>query len=148
MGLNRSPMKRGTSTLKQKSPLKQGAPLRAKSAMKAGSTKKAPAAKSSLKTRQRAVSPDEKILWSQLAELGCVACMKDGRFNPHVSIHHIAGRTAPGCHLQVLALCGPHHQDDGSGAIAVHPWKARFEHRYGSQTDLLAECLALLSHHT
>ncbi len=149
MGLTRSPMKRGTSTLKTKSPLKQGAPLRAKAPMKAGSTKKAPATKSTLKTRQRAVTADEKILWSQLAALGCCACMKDGRYNPHVSIHHIDGRTKEGCHKLVLPLCAPHHQQDDTdpaSRVAVHPWVNRFERRYGSQTDLLAECMALLSH--
>ena len=106
--------------------------------------KLAPAKKSALKTKQRAVTPDEKAVWSKLAEMGCIACMKDGFYNPHVSIHHVDGRTKPGCHMLVLPLCGPHHQDDGSGALAVHPWKARFEKRYGNQMDLVAECMKLI----
>lgn len=106
--------------------------------------KKAPAKRSTLKTKQRAVTPLENAMWDRLAGLGCIACMKDGRYNPHVSIHHVDGRTKPGCHLLVLPLCGPHHQDDGSGALAVHPWKARFEKRYGQQLDLVNECMALL----
>lgn len=106
--------------------------------------KKAPAKRATLKTKQRAVSPAEKALWDRLAGLGCIACMKDGRYNPHVSIHHVDGRTKPGCHLLVLPLCGPHHQDDGSGAVAVHPWKARFEKLYGRQLDLVNECMSLL----
>ena len=106
--------------------------------------KSAPAKKATLKTKQRAVTPDEKAVWSKLAELGCIACMKDGFYNPHVSIHHVDGRTKPGCHMLVLPLCGPHHQDDGSGALAVHPWKARFEKRYGNQMDLVAECMKLI----
>lgn len=106
--------------------------------------RKAPARKASMKTKQRAVAPAEKVLWDRLATLGCIACMKDGRYNPHVSIHHVDGRTKPGCHQLVLPLCAPHHQDDGSGALAVHPWKARFEKRYGSQLDLVAECMEML----
>ena len=106
--------------------------------------KKAPAKRSTLKTRERTRTPAEVKLHDQLAALGCIACMKDGRYNPHVSIHHVDGRTKPGCHLLVLPLCGPHHQDDGSGAVAVHPWKARFEKRYGQQLDLVNECMALL----
>lgn len=106
--------------------------------------KSAPAKKATLKTKQRAVTPDEKVVWSKLAEMGCIACMKDGYYNPHVSIHHVDGRTKPGCHMLVLPLCGPHHQDDGSGALAVHPWKARFEKRYGNQMDLVAECMKLI----
>jgi hypothetical protein len=97
-----------------------------------------------MKTRQRAVSVYDKALWDRLAALGCVACMKDGRFNPHVSIHHVDGRTKPDCHSKVLPLCGSHHQDDGSGAVAVHPWKARFEKLYGTQEELMAECARML----
>lgn len=88
----------------------------------------------------------ELDLWDALAELGCIACHKDGRFNPHVSIHHIDGRTKPGAHRKVLPLCAGHHQD-GTGApglIAVHPYKARFEERYGKQTELLDDCLQRL----
>lgn len=97
-----------------------------------------------LKSSQRAVSADEKAYWSRLAsEVGCVACMRDGNFNPHVSIHHIDGRTKPGCHMRVLPLCAGHHQD-GTGEdktlVAVHPWKARFEARYGPQGELQLRC--------
>lgn len=97
-----------------------------------------------LKTRQLAVTATEKAIWSKLAEMGCIACMKDGFYNPHVSIHHVDGRTNPGCHMLVLPLCGPHHQEDGSGALAVHPWKARFEQRYGAQLDLVKQCMAMI----
>src|SRR5690606_14861838 len=81
---------------------------------------------------------------TRLASLGCVACRAHGRLNTWVSIHHIDGRTKPDAHWLVLALCSSHHQDDGSGAIAVHPWKARFEAEYGKQRDLLRECIAAL----
>ena len=64
-----------------------------------------------------------------------------------VSIHHIDGRTKPGAHRKVLPLCAGHHQD-GTGndksRIAVHPYKRRFEARYGSQMELKALCDALL----
>jgi hypothetical protein len=74
------------------------------------------------------------------ALVGCIACHLDGRPTDYVSIHHIDGRTKPGCHRLVLPLCAGHHQD-GTGndkeLIAVHPFKARFEARYGSQLHLL-----------
>lgn len=38
----------------------------------------------------------ERELWSRLAQLGCIACRKDGFFTSLVSIHHIDGRTKPG----------------------------------------------------
>jgi hypothetical protein len=88
----------------------------------------------------------DKQLWDALAQLGCIACRKHGIHNPHVSIHHIDGRTKPGAHKRVLPLCAGHHQDGTGGhwMTAVHPWKARFENIYGKQADLLAECMDLI----
>lgn len=92
-------------------------------------------------------SKREKALWDRMAQYGCVACRKDGIINRHVSIHHIDGRTKPGAHEKVLPLCAGHHQD-GTGApglVAVHPYKARFEAKYGRQEDLLAELMGKLT---
>ncbi|MFU7349594.1 Ref family recombination enhancement nuclease [Pseudomonas paraeruginosa] len=90
----------------------------------------------------------EKRIHDRMAsEIGCIACRKDGIRNMHVSIHHIDGRTKPGAHLRVLPLCSGHHQD-GTGApglIAVHPWKRRFEEKYGTQLELLEECMEILA---
>ena len=127
--------------LKRKKPLAR-TPFRTKTA-----AKEPRPARKSLKSKQLAVTAEEKELWDRLAGLGCIACMKDGYFNPHVSIHHIDGRTKPGCHKLVLPLCAGHHQD-GTGApglIAVHPWKARFEKNYGTQLELLANCMELIA---
>lgn len=89
----------------------------------------------------------EKRFHDQLASLGCIACFLDGNYSPEVSIHHIEGRTRPGAHMKVLPLCASHHQE-GTGnipdAIAVHPWKARFEKKYGSQDELLVLCHELI----
>lgn len=89
----------------------------------------------------------EKALWDRMAAYGCVACRKDGVINTQVSIHHIDGRTKPGAHQRVLPLCAGHHQDGTGqpGLIAVHPWKARFEARYGKQSDLLAELMEAIA---
>jgi hypothetical protein len=90
----------------------------------------------------------EKAFWDRLAsQVGCIACYLDGIRNFMVSIHHIVGRTAPGCHRKVLPLCGPHHQHDDTdpaGRIGVHPYKARFEAKYGTQEALLAMCEEML----
>lgn len=107
---------------------------------------KAPAArKTGLRSRQRAVTPEEKAYWERLAgEIGCIACRVAGlATSDYVSIHHIDGRTKPGCHLNVLPLCAGHHQQ-GTGAdkslVAVHPNKARFEQLYGTQAALRELC--------
>ena len=74
--------------------------------------------------------------------IGCIACQKDGRFNPVVSIHHVDGRTKPDAHWLVLPLCAGHHQHGygAPGLIAVHPFKARFELAYGKQETLIRDC--------
>jgi hypothetical protein len=93
-------------------------------------------------------SKKEREFWSRLAgEIGCVACRMDGKVNPFVLIHHIRGRTQKGAHMDVLPLCAGHHQD-GTGndksLIAVHPYKARFEAKYGTQLELLEEAKKML----
>ena len=89
----------------------------------------------------------EKSLQDRIAQLGCIACLKDGVFNDQVSIHHIDGRTNPEAHTQVLPLCAGHHQDGTgyAGLIAVHPWKKRFEQRYGGQYALLDEVMRMIN---
>lgn len=82
----------------------------------------------------------ELAYWDRVATLGCIACRIDGRYNPVVSIHHCDGRTKPGAHKKVLPLCAGHHQN-GTGndktMIAIHPFKRRFENRYGTQEQLM-----------
>lgn len=88
----------------------------------------------------------EKEYHNQVAGLGCIACLLDGGYNPLVSIHHTDGRTKPGCQRKVLPLCAGHHQN-GTGndktMIAVHPFKARFEGRYGRQEALVELVLSM-----
>lgn len=102
-----------------------------------------------MKSHQRTPTRLEKLLWTRMAEtVGCIACHLDGRVNLFVSIHHIDGRTKPGCHGKVLPLCAGHHQDatgDDKTLLAVHPDKARFEARYGPQMGLLARVHQLLA---
>jgi hypothetical protein len=86
----------------------------------------------------------EKLYWDRLAEIGCIACLHDGKHNTHVSIHHCAGRTKNGSHMFVLPLCAEHHQTGGEDAPAIHPWKTRFQARYGTQAQLSAECNHIL----
>ena len=90
----------------------------------------------------------EEKLWDDLArKVGCIACLVEfGIVNTYVSIHHIDGRTKKGAHSKVLPLCAGHHQD-GTGEVdlvAVHPFKTRFENKFGKQEDLLKKCLDIL----
>ncbi|MCR3806645.1 Ref family recombination enhancement nuclease [Pseudomonas aeruginosa] len=81
-------------------------------------------------------------LHDRIAQLGCICCRIEGRFNPVVSIHHCKGRTKPGCHRDVLPLCGPHHQKIEPGVLAIHGDKPSWESRYGKQIDLVVQLMA------
>ena len=88
----------------------------------------------------------QRAFWTHLCTLGCIACRLDGRRNTVATIHHVDGRTKPWAHWLVLPLCAGHHQD-GTGArglIAVHPFTARFESKYGKQRLLLGRALDML----
>ncbi|MFZ3286577.1 MAG: Ref family recombination enhancement nuclease [Telluria sp.] len=144
-------------TLSRKAPLKPGTGfLRSHTRMKSASldriaTKEAAgAAKVRMKSRGlkgRPPTADEQRFMDAMGALGCRACAKDGIENAHISLHHIDGRTKPGAHFLVISLCGPHHQQDDTdpmGRISVHGYKARFEAKYGTQYELLAEAKARL----
>ncbi|MFC3457225.1 Ref family recombination enhancement nuclease [Massilia haematophila] len=95
----------------------------------------------------RPPTAEEKRFMDQMGALPCIACLKDGWLIHTVSLHHIDGRTKPGAHFLVLPLCAPHHQQDDTDPrqrISLHGRKATFQARYGTERELLAECLAEL----
>lgn len=49
-------------------------------------------------------------------------------------------------HLHSLPLCDPGHHQQGQqlGLVSRHPWKAKFEQRYGTEEELLARLRAEL----
>ena len=78
----------------------------------------------------------EKAHMAAVAALGCVVCWREmGVYSP-AGIHHTAGKTRRGAHMQVLPLCSVHHQTGGWGT-AFHAGKAEWEQRHGSQMALL-----------
>ncbi len=104
---------------------------------------------------RRIMSIQTKSYHRRVAALGCVACMLEGWDSTSpVSVHHVEGRVGKNANYKILPLCGHHHQGTregwDSGIISVHPYKSRFEERYGNQKHLLMlvdELLAGLNHH-
>lgn len=72
-----------------------------------------------------------------IVSYGCVACRIDGGGIVAPQVHHMLRGGRRIGHLFTLPLCPGHHQDDGSGLVARHPWKVRFESKYGTEAFLL-----------
>jgi len=85
---------------------------------------------------------------NRVAQIGCIVCLNNGIENYEVSIHHIDGRTRPEAHRKVLPLCHRHHQlqdnETSKRWYTLHANKAEFERNYGSQYDLLNQCMELI----
>lgn len=65
----------------------------------------------------------ERRIANALGALPCIACYMHGVISNEVSLHHIAGRTAPGCHKKQLPLCRWHHQHAAPAEVrAKYPW--------------------------
>jgi hypothetical protein len=77
---------------------------------------------------------------ARIADLGCIACRKEGNYRP-AAVHHIVQGGRRLGHMFTLPLCDPGHHQNGAqfGMVSVHPFKARFEAMYGAQIELLKE---------
>lgn len=82
----------------------------------------------------------EKRYMSKVASLGCIVpdCNLDA------NIHHIRegqGTAMRASNYLIIPLCKEHHQ----GAFSIHNSKREFESVYGSELDLLAQTIGLVS---
>lgn len=82
----------------------------------------------------------EKKWLDAITNYGCVACHIDGHPPRPTAVHHILRGGRRIGHLFSIGLCDPGHHQGGAefGLISRHPYKARFEARYGTELDLLA----------
>ncbi|WP_342343257.1 Ref family recombination enhancement nuclease [Escherichia coli] len=80
--------------------------------------------KSAVKIKSRGLkgrtpTAEERRIANALGALPCIACYMHGVISNEVSLHHIAGRTAPGCHKKQLPLCRWHHQHAAPAEVGV-----------------------------
>lgn len=81
----------------------------------------------------------------KLRDLGCIVCLNVHYVFTEPAIHHIDGKTKPGCHDLTIPLCGKHHQikcnEKISGRkvwISLHgDGRKAFAERYGTELELL-----------
>jgi len=163
--LTRSPLKPG-KPLQRKTPMRQTGFSRASSKTPAAGAGMLRVAAVQAKARDREAKPaklvkpmksrgmkgrpptaEEARFMDKMGKLPCIACLKDGWTSHTISLHHIDGRTKPGAHFLVLPLCGPHHQQDDTDPrqrVSLHGHKKPFLARYGTERELLAECMAMI----
>lgn len=96
------------------------------------------------KPGKRAPTTAEREWMANIVAYGCVACRMDGFGVVPPAVHHILRGGRRIGHLFTLPLCDPGHHQGGSsrGMVSRHPWKARFEQRYGSEDFLLRKLQA------
>lgn len=88
---------------------------------------------------KRAPTKAEREWMDAIVEHGCICCVLDGHAPRPTAVHHILRGGQRIGHLFTLPLCQPGHHMDGAGIglISRHPWKAKFEEKYGSEMNLL-----------
>ncbi len=129
--MKRTPMK------PRQQPLQRTAVLRTASA---SSTKKAaPAPRARLKPKKVAPTAEESRWMAAIADLGCCVCMKFHQVHTPAAVHHIVEGSRRLGHFYTIPLCDPgHHQNSNLvEKISRHPYKARFEKKYGTEYELL-----------
>ncbi|MEC6832978.1 Ref family recombination enhancement nuclease [Photobacterium toruni] len=98
----------------------------------------------------------ERDVMNKIGSLSCICCLKQGRDNPVISLHHLDGRTKENAHCLVLPLCAGHHDTPVSNDVLMQypdmvPYhakgslggKAAWRKIHGNEYDLLAECYEL-----
>lgn len=85
---------------------------------------------------------------AEIVEWGCVACRLDGNAPRPTAVHHILRGGRRIGHLFTIGLCDPGHHQNGAalGLVSRHPYKARFEARYGSELELLGRLKVALGY--
>lgn len=93
---------------------------------------------------KRAPTAEERRWLDAIVAYGCVACRMDGYGVVAPAVHHILRGGVRMGHLFTIPLCDPgHHQSGGPmGMVSRHPWKARFEAKYGNEDFLLRKIKA------
>lgn len=80
----------------------------------------------------------EREWMTKAARVGCLACRQEGHYS-QATLHHITSGFRRMGHLFTIPLCHWHHQIGDDERPSVHGAKKRFEAKYGTQLELLAE---------
>lgn len=83
--------------------------------------------------------------YDAVAQIGCLACLKDGVPNVPACLHHPYGRKR-GHDREVIPLCYGHHQSGNHELpLSVHGNKKEFVEMYGTEAELLFEVMEIVN---
>jgi len=101
-----------------------------------------PVVKEAVKAKpgKHAPTAEERAWMDAIVAHGCICCILDGQEPRPTAVHHILRGGQRIGHLFTLPLCQPGHHMDGApiGMVSRHPWRIRFEEKYGTELELLA----------
>jgi hypothetical protein len=80
---------------------------------------------------------EERAHMDAAAATGCIICRLYWHVYSPAEIHHIDGKTKPGCHFNILPLCARHHRISGKGYVSRADGKKAFEEAYMPEEDLV-----------
>jgi hypothetical protein len=92
------------------------------------------------------MTKDEARFQDQVRQLGCIACRQMGIAGSPCDIHHILSGGRRMGEMFVLGLCPRHHRSgaDNHAWVSRHPWRVKFEKRYGTEMSLLEKTRELV----
>lgn len=87
----------------------------------------------------RTPTAEEDAYMKKVASIGCIICLLYLHVESPAEIHHVEGKTDPGCHFLILPLCMKHHRAEGpsKGYVSRADGKKSFEAAYMSEHDLI-----------
>ncbi|MDY3572333.1 Ref family recombination enhancement nuclease [Enterobacter hormaechei] len=77
----------------------------------------------------------------RVAALRCIVCRNLSLGETPAEIHHCnsgTGTAVRASHFRVIPLCHTHHRTGGYG-VAIHAGRRRWEEKYGTEAQLLAQ---------
>jgi hypothetical protein len=88
-----------------------------------------------------------KDWFNALSDMGCIVCLNEHGVVSQPDIHHLTSGSKRIGDLHTIPLCPTHHRFgiNNSFAVSRHPWKREFERRYGTEAELYAQVLKLVT---
>lgn len=79
----------------------------------------------------------------RVQSLGCVVCRNEGHGASPAEVHHLLKSGRRMGHRFTIPLCPPHHRptivETNIVFVSRHPYKKRFESKYGTELELLEQ---------